>query len=239
MNQQLAPIDATADPAGNPYSQQTNVRRLTWKKATAALTISGLLVAAYAVWPLYALCELQHAITHGDTRVLEQKIVWPSFKSSFKDTLRAQAFPRLLTGLETQRESGWTTRAIALELADYIVGELVERNVTPENLRNIVRTGSIFYELGLHNPDLPSGVLKRLSFASARTFSVELGRPTDPATTLVATLALTNFDWKLVGIQVVGPAQESPPAPIVGTMGTATRAPSSSAPSSGVGSFVM
>lgn len=185
---------------------------------------SVLAVAAYGAWPIYAVSQLHGAIVRGDAGYLKDKVAWQDFRTSFKDALREQVFLKVMQDLETPRESAWATRLLAMELAGHLLDQLVERNVTPSNFRNVVRTGSLFRDLGLHNRKLRPGVVKRLSFTGARTFSVELGKPADPSATLIVTLALVDFDWKLSGFQILEEiGDQSPDLLVDGPTETAAR----------------
>ena len=174
---------------------------------------TSIVAALYTAWPLVAGFRLRQAIRARDVAALERVVDWP--------LLRANLKPRLAGAInESAAQSGTIASALKRAVGSVVTGPAVNTLVTPANLGRLLASRAFLLEKfpGSTKPGagapadadpeeaddpMPPRRLRWAFFESPTRFRVETVHPQIAPNRMAATLALEDFSWKLVDIEIV------------------------------------
>ena len=174
---------------------------------------TGVAATLYTAWLLIAGCQLRQAIRARDVAALEKVVDWP--------LLRANLKPRLAGAInESAAQSGTIASALKRAVGSVVTGPAVNTLVTPANLSRLLAGRAFLLEkfpgsakpgavapadADPEEPDdpMPPRRLRWAFFESPTRFRVETVHPQIAPNRMAATLALEDFSWKLVDIEIV------------------------------------
>lgn len=103
------------------------------KKTLAAIAVLVVLLAAYSVWPFFALYDLARAVQAADVPKIERRVDFPALRRSLSGQIMQMLAQRSGIGIEP-------TGLIA-NLASAFANPLIEGLVTPAALAELLKNG--------------------------------------------------------------------------------------------------
>jgi hypothetical protein len=170
----------------------------------AVAAVAGF-VLAWAASPIFAAKALINAAKAGDTRAIEQRVDFPSLRTSLKEELNAELIARMRRDPRVV-ESG--LGGLGLMLAPLLLSGAVDTLVTPEVVANMVTTAEAPdpTKPGDPNPvDEHDGndIHQSWGYRSLNEFAVTLtdrDRPDDHLALIMQRRGL--FEWKLAAVDL-------------------------------------
>ena len=189
------------------------------------ISLAVILVAAagYLASPFVAAWTLRNAIRAGDTKTIEQKIVWHSLRESLRVSIakHQQLLPEATEMGAQVQPTVW--QRVRSAFGTSMLDRFIETYVTPEGLPHLFRykkiwTVSVKGEVDEEKLDFADRVgrlyrrVVRAEFQSPTRVEIEVMDKNTPDRRYVSVMELHGFEWKLASLQVTGSSGEQKPA---------------------------
>jgi hypothetical protein len=176
--------------------RRATAKRVTAKRAIGALAVVGL---AYVAAPYVCLWRVYRAVESGDAATLAQIVDWDSVRRGMK-----QDIAEGIIGLPPpQTVASNTLPAFGSGFVTGIAAHVVDQQVTPQNLVQVVRSAQLPASGAAPAEPAPAtgiGSVERAFFTSPTSFVVSIRLPGEDAgdSPLRVELGLRGGGWKVV-----------------------------------------
>ena len=180
---------------------------------------------AYLASPFLAAWTLRHAIKTGDTKTIEQKVVWHSVRESLRASIvkHQQLLPEATEMGAKVEPTVW--QRVRSTFGTSMLDRFIETYVTPEGLPKLFQYKKVWAVNVKGEEDEEKlavadrirrfyGRIVRAEFQSPTRVEIEVMDKNTPDRRYVSVMELHGFEWKLASLRVTAagaaPVMETP-----------------------------
>jgi Protein of unknown function (DUF2939) len=186
----------------------------TLRRLVAVTTVIALVAGAYIAVPFWTAWTIREAIKANDSAYLTDKIVWPSVRTTLKESLQSYS----LTGAAAPIDGEQTAAKPSLwqRIKTYVgkgaVDQFVETTVTPTGMGALLNMRKAYETNVVGAPAERPPIWERMrrvwskvtraEFKSFDRFEMDMIDKNEPSRTISAVLERKGFEWLMTELRV-------------------------------------
>lgn len=186
----------------------------TLRRLVAVTTVIALVAGAYIAVPFWTAWTIREAIKANDSAYLTDKIVWPSVRTTLKESLQSYS----LTGAAAPIDGEQTAAKPSLwqRIKTYVgkgaVDRFVETTVTPTGMGALLNMRKAYETNVVGTPAERPPIWERMrrvwskvtraEFTSFDRFEMDMIDKNEPSRTISAVLERKGFEWLMTELRV-------------------------------------